>query len=439
VSETETASPPLHQQPEVDQAAVERQRKAEEMLASLKILRDMMAGAMNGEPGKSRLEMDPDGVANDLEEFAKFAKANLSLHTGPMDWKASMRVEPVDASNLVHLVDAPIPYILKPIIVEGSLTQIQGIPKGGKSAFSLLLSLCLASGTWPYPQYLCASEPTKVLYLAWEDPDIMMAKRLSLYAQGLGFDRKFSPAPGMLTFLFAPDLFIELGDHEAALRAAIEELKPKVIFIDTLSHVHAKDENSSSEMKIPMKALARVAKECGVGIVYLHHTGKAQKEHAQDKSRGSGAIAAAWHVLIDWGTREKGSNINPVEIQSKYEHNWKNWNIAYELVKDEFGAEQAVRWMFNDDSGDDSREGRVDTKRARIIDTMKRLRPSFSDGWMTAQDLVEPCGLGVDSKTIKRYLQPLCEEGIVQFREAHNSKDGKTPNTYRISEGNLVL
>jgi predicted ArsR family transcriptional regulator len=70
---------------------------------------------------------------------------------------------------------------------------------------------------------------------------------------------------------------------------------------------------------------------------------------------------------------------------------------------------------------------------------MKRLKPTFPEGWMTAQDLVEPCGLGVDSKTIKRYLQPLCEEGLVQFREGSNSKKGQTPNTYRISEGNLVL
>jgi len=430
VSEQETEQ-------EVDPAALAKQKKAGELVVHLKILRDIILGGMNGEPGQTRVDTDPEGMIGDVADFIAFAKSEVSGIKAPTDWKAAMRVEPVDASSLAHLVDAPIPYILKPLIVEGSLTQLQGIPKGGKSAFSLYLSLCLSTGSWPQPQYLAAAEPTKVLYLAWEDPDIMMAKRLSLYAVGLGYDRKFTPQPGMLTFLFAPDLFIENGDHDAALRAAIADLQPKVIFIDTLSHVHAKDENSSSEMKIPMKALARVAKESNVGIVYLHHTGKGQKEHAQDKSRGSGAIAAAWHVLIDWGTREKGSNVNPVEVQSKYEHQWRNWNIAYET--DDPNCPTWVKWNFDTDSVDTSKSGRVDAKRTRIIDTMKRLKPSFPDGWMTAQDLVQPTGLGVDSKTIKRYLQQLCEEGLVEFREAFNSKDGKTPNTYRIQEGNLVL
>lgn len=422
-----------------DPEVQKRLEKSLRLMRGINLLSQMVNGAMNGGDGNSRLDHDPDSVAQDLMDYVTFLNSEVREADGPLDWKASMRVEPVRARDLLHLVDAPIPYILKPIIVEGSLTQIQGIPKGGKSAFSLLLSLCLSTGTWPQPQYLNGgSDPVEVLYLAWEDPEIMMAKRLSLYAVGLGFERTFTSEH--LTFLFAPDLFVERGDHEAALRAAIEELKPKVIFIDTLSHVHACDENSSSEMKIPMKALARVAKEANVGIVYLHHTGKGSGEKiAQDKSRGSGAIAAAWHVLIDWGIREKGSNINPVEVQSKYEHNWKNWQIAYELVKDEFGVESAVKWNFDDEAGDASRAGKVDGKRARIIDTLKRLKPTFPDGWMTAQDLVEPCGLGVDSKTIKRYLQPLCEEGLVQFREASNSKDGKTPNTYRICEGNLVL
>lgn len=416
-----------------------RTAKATRLVTGFSLMQQIIDGSMAGGHGNSRLDSDPDAVARDLIEFVDWLGKDIQDAGGPLDWKASMRVDPIRAKDLLHLVDAPIPYILKPIIVEGSLTQIQGIPKGGKSAFSLLLSLCLSTGTWPQPQYLNGgADPVEVLYLAWEDPEIMMAKRLSLYAVGLGFERTFTSEH--LTFLFAPDLFVERGDHEAALRAAIEELKPKVIFIDTLSHVHACDENSSSEMKMPMKALARVAKEMKVGIVYLHHTGKGSGEKiAQDKSRGSGAIAAAWHVLIDWGIREKGSNVNPVEVQSKYEHNWKNWQIAYELVKDDYGVESAVRWNFNDDSGDASREGKVDSRRSRIVETMKRLKPTFPEGWMTAQDLVEPCGLGVDSKTIKRYLQPLCEEGLVQFREGSNSKKGQTPNTYRISEGNLVL
>lgn len=415
-----------------EQAVVSKNAKSLEALAHINNLREMEKGIVQGD----RLKEDPQGAIDQLAEYASFA-ADALRGEFASDWKSVIKAKIVRAVDLAALIDAPIPYIVKPIIVEGSLTQIQGIQKGGKSAFSLLLSLCLATGTWPFPQYLAAAEPVEVLYLAWEDPEIMMAKRLSLYAAGLGFDRTFMPEK--LTFLFGPDLFVEREDHDLALRAAIAELKPKVIFIDTLSHIHLCDENAASEMKIPMKNLARIAQDCGVGIVYLHHTGKGSSEKiAQDKSRGSGAIAAAWHVLIDWGQRDKGSNINPVEVQSKYEHEWKNWAIAYEPVKDDVGQVVAVRWTIDTPSGDDSRNGKVDSRRTRIIETMKRVGPGFADGWMTAQDLVETTGLGVDSKTIKRYLQPLCEEGAVQFREGSNSKDGKTPNSYRLVGGNLV-
>lgn len=405
--------------------------KAHKLIVNLKILKDIIQGGMNGEPGKSRLETDPDGMAKDIAEYAAFAQADLA--DGPLDWKSILGAEPVRARDLAALIDAPIPYIVKPLIVEGSLTQVQGIQKGGKSAFSLYLALCLATGTWPFAQYFAAAEPTEVLYLAWEDPKIMMAKRLSLYAAGLGFERTFMP--DKLTFLFGPDLFVEREDHEAALREAIAELKPKVLFVDTLSHVHLCDENSSSEMKIPMKNLARVAQDTNVGIVYLHHTGKASADKlAQDKSRGSGAIAAAWHILIDWGVRDKGSNVNPVEIQSKYEHEWKNWAISYEPQKDDVGQVVAVKWSV--DSGDfgakkDPASG--DKRRVRILQVFNRV--GVTHEWMSAAEIAQYSNLGLDERSIRRHLQKMCESGDLEIKIVGS----KEPLLYKLAapKGNL--
>jgi hypothetical protein len=409
-----------------------RPNKSVELLASIKTLREMISGGMAGEPGKTRLETDPDGMAEDVAEFAIFARDLLKANSGPLDWKAIMRVDPVRARDLVDLIDAPIPYIVKPLIVEGSLTQIQGIPKGGKSAFSVYLSFCLATGTWPYPQHFAAVEPVEVLYLAWEDPQIMMAKRLSLYAVGLGHDRKFLPEK--LTFLFAPDIFIEQGDHEAALRAAIEELKPKVIFIDTLSHVHRCDENSSSEMKIPMKTLARVAQDCKVGIVYIHHTGKGSSEKlVQDKSRGSGAIAAAWHVLIDWGVREKGSNVNPVEIQSKYESRWKNLAVAYEVQEDEYGNEVAVKWNIETQDTNAKKDptsgGR---RRERILQVFSQ---AFPKEFLNSEEVTNLSNLGLDERSVRRHLQKMCQDGDLESKY----QGPKSPLLYKLCppKGNL--
>ncbi len=420
-----------------------RQKKSLSFLTSVRIAREMIEGGMQGKPGETRLETDPDGFAQDLADFFSFAKGELAEGGDlPLDWKAILKVDPIRATALADLIDAPIPYILKPLIVEGSLTQIQGIQKGGKSAFSLYLALCLATGTWVYPQYFRApnDEPQEVLYLAWEDPEIMMAKRLSLYAAALpGLSRKF--LPDHLTFLFCPDLFVEEVDHELALRAAIAELKPKVIFIDTLSHIHGAEENSSSEMKVPMKRLAQIAKDLKVGIVYLHHTGKGSGDKlAQDKSRGSGAIAAAWHVLIDWGTREKGSNVNPVEIQSKYEQEWRHWAIAYEPQKDDVGDVVAVNWAV-EGSGEAQaapkgpRASTADRTRARLIETFKELHKTSE--WVTVALLRDASNLGLDRSGIFRYLKAMCLDGLVEDKKV--SKNPKDPLHYRLTprRGNL--
>lgn len=357
--------------------------------------------------------------------------------SGVIDWRSKLRVTPICAKELVGLIDAPVPYLIKPIIVRGALTQIQGVPKGGKSAFSLYLSLCASMGIWPFPEYLSGpKEGLSVLYLSWEDPALMVAKRLSLYAAGLGFDR--TSLPEKLSFFFAPDLAVEKEDYTEAFKAAIMELKPDVIFLDTLSHAHRADENDASEMKIPMYQLDQIAKETQVGIVYLHHTAKGSGERiTQERARGSSAIAAAWHILVDWGTREDGSNLNPVEIQSKYESEWLYWGVTYDQIKNENGEIAAVRWEIEARERDSE-----DTKflrRRKILSILAGAKtPENSEGWITAEEITSKCDLGIDVRSIRRILSKLCEDGTAEFKLEPKLGRGRTQHLYRIrNSGNL--
>jgi hypothetical protein len=351
------------------------------------------------------------------------------------DWRAAFRTEPVTAKSLTSLIDEPIPYIIKPLVVRGSLTQIQGMAKGGKSSFSLYLALCAAKNVWPNPQYLVAEAPLNVLYIAWEDPKIMMAKRLSLYARGLGLDKY--DLPDNITFLFGPDIFIENDASVAMLKAAVDELKPDFVVIDTLSHIHLMDENASSEIKVPMKNLDRFAKEQNIGIIYLHHTAKGSSEKAtQDKGRGSTAIAAAWHVLVDWGNREKGSNVNQVVIQSKFESKWRDLAITYDAIEED-GDVVAIKWQIDSLEPEVAEAGSTVKKLATITTLMKK--PEHKDHWWTAQEVAEGSNLGLDAKSIKRHLTTLCEGGFLDFKPGSPIKGGgMSPNFYRFKPGNLI-
>jgi hypothetical protein len=405
-----------------------------------------------GVPSRTIAWKNAHNVGDDAADFVSRGASvkDLNRLLGKLDWREILNAQPVPATDLASLVGKPVPYIIKPIAVRGALTQVQGIPKGGKSAFTVFVSLCAAAGEWPQQEIMGPVNPgqLKVLYLAWEDPDLMMAQRLSLYGQGLGFTKSFLPPN--LTFLFAPEIFVERGDHAEALRQAITEIKPDIVVFDTLSHVHLCDENAASEMKIPMRALDRIARETQTSVIYLHHTRKGADGHATEKGRGSQSIAAAWHVLVDWGLREEGSNVNPVKILSKYEHKTQNWDVRYVPVYSgepvPHGQEPEViqvKWEIERHGGGAAaaakpqKVSRADVKRTRIIGTVRELCLASLDGCTTAKDVASACGLGLDSRSIKRHLTDLCTDGALEFQEGLPTKGGRSPDTYRPGKGNL--
>lgn len=377
-------------------------------------------------------------IDDHVENLVLTAASSEEQKPKPPGWRESMGCEVVNATALAGLVDEPIPYIIWPLVVRGSMTQVQGLPKGGKSAFDVYLGLCASTGTWPYPQHLRADAPLNVMYIAWEDPKIMMAKRLSLYGQGLGFAKEFMPEN--LNFIFGPNLFVDTLTGASNLKAAITELQPDLVVIDTLSHIHTAEENSSSEMKIPMMALDRIAKETNIGLIYLHHTNKGSGEGraVQNKGRGSGAIAAAWHVLVDWGEREEGSNVNPIKVMSKFEHHDYNWAITYNPTKNEFGHVEKVEWVIESrepEQRQEKKQGSTALKLDRLIKTSQRLL-QMGEGWFTVNQMVTECGLGLDEQSIKRHLQKLCEGGYLQYRPGKPP----APHHYRaimLQRGNL--
>lgn len=345
-----------------------------------------------------------NGETEEIQELSK------SLTTHSKHWKKTLRTTPVSAASLKDLVDKPIPYLIFPLVVEGSLTQVQGIPKGGKSAFCLYLAACAAQNIWPNPEYISGSRSLNVLYISWEDPDLMMAKRLSLYQLGMGKDRL--DMPENLIFLFAPTLFLDREDHAEALKEAIAEYKADIVIFDTLSHAHQSDnENDATQLRIPMAKMYQVAQATRAGIIYIHHTAKGSSDRAmQEKARGSTAIAAAWHICLDWGVREKGSDVNPIQIQSKYEHESLEWAISYLKERDDNGKVEAVKWLIQaveQDKQED--ESSVEKRRRMVKETVQRI--NVSKVWTTSKEVTEQANLGVTERAIRRILSKFCQDG----------------------------
>ncbi len=321
----------------------------------------------------------------------------------PPDWRRTLHASPVPATDLRVLVGQPIPYVVRPILVRGSLTQIQGTQKGGKSAFLNYLSMCASMGLWPNGPHLTAPEPLNVLYITWEDPRIMMAQKLSLYAKGC--DLEATCFPTNLTYIFRPFFSIEDPGHLEACKRMVSELGTDILIIDTLAHVHGCDENKADEMRLPMANLAALAEDSNIAVAYAHHIAKLSRDRSpQDKSRGSGAISAAWHMLVDWGVREEGSNVNPVQVQSKFLHKFLKWEIEYIHDGTETQEPTYVRWDVR--TCESEVQGPPKLQLAwKAVETLSESRQNGISRYDLAQ------AMEVSPNTAKEYLLMLLAQG----------------------------
>jgi len=97
----------------------------------------------------------------DIEELEEASRAAAGT-------KSSIKINQITAKELVAQVAIEIDYIIQPFVSMGSLTILQGEPKGGKSCFALLVAICAAVGVWPCGRF-SATKPRKTVFLSWED------------------------------------------------------------------------------------------------------------------------------------------------------------------------------------------------------------------------------------------------------------------------------
>jgi len=91
------------------------------------------------------------------------------------------------------------------------------------------------------------------------------------------------------------------------------------------------NENSNVAVRSVLKRLQRLADKTGIAFVFIQHTGKSGKPHAQQKVLGSTAIVAAcrsvWGVFVDPDDR----NVRlfaPVKVNVGYQHTAVSYRIS---------------------------------------------------------------------------------------------------------------
>lgn len=323
--------------PDNDEPGHKHMEGIAKVLTSLKIAWEMVVWP----------DADEKEDAYDYFERGGTPEGIMAMAKGPPTFDEIVGAKSTPMSELAHLIDAEIDYAIYPICPKGTLTMIQGMPKGGKSTFSVWLSLCAANGNWPSGVFEI-KRPLNVLFVEYEDRPILVVKRASKYLAGAGMNPKVLPANLILSD--NPTLWLDSPKYEELLKAEIKARQYDIVIIDTLSYIHqAESENDAADMKVLTASLKRIVADTGCNITFLHHVGKGSKEKSvSEAARGSSVIPACADVILHWGDRGE-SDITPVSITSKYDDGFR---CSVEYLRKEDGA---VEWRVQKDLGDDSK------------------------------------------------------------------------------------
>ena len=324
--------------------------------------------------------------------------------------------KPIHALELLGMELPDAEYLIRPVVSLGNLTLLQGEPKSGKSVFSLLLAVAIASGRWNSGRWdPITTGPEMTLFITWEDGLRRVKRRVKEYLAGL--QEPLNP-PCSPTHLIihakdtAPRIRLDTSLGVSALAELVKTNGIKLLVLDTLSHLSGGDENSKAEMQPVMDALKDIAQQQHCAIIAIHHTGKPGKDPGQRsmvyRSRGSSVIAAAADVIIDWGDR-KDTNSTPVSIISKDDDGDK-FNVEYVPEKDEDGHTLAVRWKLVDAEPEVDGYG----NRKMIVEALGKLIGTNPNGVSRGQIVKET---SLPKSSVIRHLDALHREGSIQARK----------------------
>lgn len=185
--------------------------------------------------------------------------------------------------------------IVRRFAYRGRLTLFPAPRKSGKSTLIAAMAAAASSGT----DFLGESVPaSSVLWAALDEPLNDTVRRF----HALGADRSLFVAEGLVTV--------------AQLANSARELGVDLLIIDTLSDLlareHLDNENGALEVKRALQPLRTLARDTGIAVVLLHHTGK-----ATGKSRGSGVFEDMADLILHLSVSADNPALRKIDVEGR--------------------------------------------------------------------------------------------------------------------------
>lgn len=184
-------------------------------------------------------------------------------------------------------------WLIRPVLPYPCVTVIGGQPKVGKSFFGIDVATSVASGTPCLGRYPVERPGRSLIYLA-EDSLADVRARVT----DLCLHRGVALAGLDLHVIAEPALHLDREGDRAALWAAVERLRPRVLLLDPLVRLHTTlDENNSRDVAGLLGFLRELERAFDVSVLLVHHTSKGHHTRPGQALRGSGDL----HAWLDVG------------------------------------------------------------------------------------------------------------------------------------------
>lgn len=245
---------------------------------------------------------DPGTEEHDAWERQEAAEADK--HT---DWPdgastertpaASARAAPLDWPSFLTREIGPVDFIAGRLMVRGQQVALIGDGKAGKSLFSLEWAWRISAGL-PFlgddPR-----APLRVMYVDQENPDDDIQERLL----SLGATAETLTNLIYLSFPMFRPLNTDAGGSD--LLAAVEQYKPAILVLDTISRMIRGKENEADPWLDLYRHTLMPLKARKVSSIRLDHFGKDQTRGGRGNSAKTQDVDAVWELV----PTERGSDL----------------------------------------------------------------------------------------------------------------------------------
>ena len=254
--------------------------------------------------------------------------------------------------------DPPVLDFIWPGFLAGTVGALVAPGATGKSFWALEAAMSVACSVAGGDLVgLTPRHTGPVLYLAGEDPEVALIRRIHAIGKHLAGDARAAIAEGLTLEPIMGKGFNVMNARQFERLVECSQGR-RLVVLDTLSRIHQLDENSNSDMTQLVGRLEQLASQTGASVLYLHHVSKGSaREGAADQqqaARGASALIdnARWCGYVSTMTHDESKRLSDRSCDRQpIGHDRRGFFVRFGISKQNYDPIAQERWFQRQEGG----------------------------------------------------------------------------------------